>query len=286
MADTDELVDAHQGTSTNLVAAKARQATQDKGMPVKLRWTASLQEKPESIAVQGCVEDTDNILEVAHKEVNAHQVTGPVVVDCASSKPHIRRIASRTLRRHGTVSNLNLLASVVSAHGPNFKNETFTLDGPINPDSIVNEWIQSVSTRPTSRSNRGPSSSSVPSLTSKATTAVSSNTNLAYQGKTSVPTHYVDKEELEDQPTFPVKVPQINSGEDILKKAKVKSDGQVFSTKTEGRGGKRCFRMQDLPSMLMVDKLWMKEIIPALLMWAGTLADPWTISDAEFMQLL
>ena len=80
--------------------------------------------------------------------------------------------------------------------------------------------------------------------------------------------------------------PQINSGEDILKKAKVKSDGQVFSTKTEGRGGKRCFRMQDLPSMLMVDKLWTKEIIPALLMWAGTLADPWTISDAEFMRLL
>ena len=36
MADTDELVDAHQGTSTNLVAVKARQATQDEGMPVKL----------------------------------------------------------------------------------------------------------------------------------------------------------------------------------------------------------------------------------------------------------
>ncbi|KIM51189.1 hypothetical protein SCLCIDRAFT_33648 [Scleroderma citrinum Foug A] len=311
--------DAHQGTSTNLVAAKARQATQDKGMPVKLRWTASLQEKPGSIAVQGCVE------EVAHKEVNAHQVTGPVVVDCASSKPHIRRIASRALRRHGAVSNLNLLASVVLARGPNFENETL-----------------------------GPSSSSVPSLTSKATTAVSSNTNLAYQGKTSVPTHYVDKEELEDQLAFPVKVvvtsmandddefdqpiheevqagskrkysdrddagyvtssevedfdfdfdmedhkmnfrmwpdeescgTMINSGEDILKKAKVESDGQVFSTKTEGRGSKWCFRMQDLPSMLMVDKLWMKEIIPALLMWAGTLADPWTISDAEFMQLL
>ena len=59
--DTDELVDAHQGTSTNLVAVKARQATQDKGMPVKLRWTAvSLQEKPGSIAVQGCIEGEDN----------------------------------------------------------------------------------------------------------------------------------------------------------------------------------------------------------------------------------
>ena len=33
----------------------------------------------------------------------------------------------------------------------------------------------------------------------------------------------------------------------------------------------------------MADKLWTKEIIPALLMWAGTLADPWTISDGEFM---
>ena len=36
----------------------------------------------------------------------------------------------------------------------------------------------------------------------------------------------------------------------------------------------------------MADKLWAKEIIPALFMWAGTLADPWTISDAEFMQAL
>ena len=58
--------------------------------------------------------------------------------------------------------------------------------------------------------------------------------------------------------------PQINSGEDILKKAKVESDGQVFSMKTEGRGGKQCFQMQDLPSMLMADKLWMKEIIPTV----------------------
>ena len=36
----------------------------------------------------------------------------------------------------------------------------------------------------------------------------------------------------------------------------------------------------------MADKLWAKEIIPALFMWAGTLADPWTISDAEFMRAL
>ena len=36
----------------------------------------------------------------------------------------------------------------------------------------------------------------------------------------------------------------------------------------------------------MADKLWTKEIMPALLMWAGTLADPWTISDGEFMRAL
>ena len=36
--------------------------------------------------------------------------------------------------------------------------------------------------------------------------AVSVIFNTFNQGKTSVPTHYVDKEELEDQPAFSVKV--------------------------------------------------------------------------------
>ena len=38
--------------------------------------------------------------------------------------------------------------------------------------------------------------------------------------------------------------------------------------------------------MLTVGKTWVKDIMPALLVWAGSLADPWTISDDELMQSL
>ena len=38
--------------------------------------------------------------------------------------------------------------------------------------------------------------------------------------------------------------------------------------------------------MLTAGKTWVKDIMPALLVWAGSLADPWTISDDELMQLL
>ncbi|KAI5986090.1 hypothetical protein F5J12DRAFT_787282 [Pisolithus orientalis] len=68
----------------------------------------------------------------------------------------------------------------------------------------VHHWVKDIPTRLMPRSNRLPTS--VPSLTSGATTTVNSNTSLAYQGKMPVPTHCMDEEELEDQPAFSVKV--------------------------------------------------------------------------------
>ena len=92
---------------------------------------------------------------------------------------------------------------------------------------------------------------------------------------------------------------QTDNGVDKLKKAKVDREadqesaqrnttaGQLYSFGAEGRAS-RCprYRNQDLPSALTVGGMWAKDIIPALLLWAGSLADPWTISDDELMQTL
>ncbi|KAI6023179.1 hypothetical protein BKA83DRAFT_4125829 [Pisolithus microcarpus] len=80
----------------------------------------------------------------------------------------------------------------------------------------------------------------------------------------------------------------VNNG---IKKLKVKQDagqeseeknttvGRVFSTGTNGTGKHHCTKNRDLPSELMEEKLWARQIMPALLLWAGSLADPWNISD-------
>ena len=86
---------------------------------------------------------------------------------------------------------------------------------------------------------------------------------------------------------------------DKLKKAKVDREadqesaqrnttaGQLYSFGAEGRASRRPrYRNQDLPSALTVGGMWAKDIIPALLLWAGSLADPWTISDDELMRTL
>ncbi|KAI6039692.1 hypothetical protein EDC04DRAFT_2682412 [Pisolithus marmoratus] len=43
---------------------------------------------------------------------------------------------------------------------------------------------------------------------------------------------------------------------------------------------------KSLPSVLTEDRVWSRIIMPALLIWAGSLADPWTILDDKLMQLL
>ncbi|KAI6024538.1 hypothetical protein EDC04DRAFT_2723349 [Pisolithus marmoratus] len=74
------------------------------------------------------------------------------------------------------------------------------------------------------------------------------------------------------------------------KKVKVKKDmdqelGQVSSMTTRGKASK-CHCQKNLPSVLTEDRVWSKIIMPALLIWAGSLADPWMISDDKLMQLL
>ena len=92
---------------------------------------------------------------------------------------------------------------------------------------------------------------------------------------------------------------QTDNGVDKLKEAKVDRDvdqesgqrsttvGQVSLMRTMCKASKHPhYQNQDLPSVLMVGKTWAKDIIPALLVWAGSLADPWTISDDELMRSL
>ncbi|KAI6041363.1 hypothetical protein EDC04DRAFT_2669026 [Pisolithus marmoratus] len=74
------------------------------------------------------------------------------------------------------------------------------------------------------------------------------------------------------------------------KKVKVKKDmdqelGQASSMTTRGKASKRHCQ-KNLPSVLMEDRVWSKIIMPALLVWAGSLADPWMISDDKLVQLL
>ncbi|KAI6032454.1 hypothetical protein EDC04DRAFT_2709324 [Pisolithus marmoratus] len=74
------------------------------------------------------------------------------------------------------------------------------------------------------------------------------------------------------------------------KKVKVNKDvvqelGQASSMMTRGKASKHHCQ-KDLPSVLMEDRAWAKIIMPTLLIWAGSLADPWTILDDKLMQSL
>ncbi|KAI6010847.1 hypothetical protein F5J12DRAFT_781821 [Pisolithus orientalis] len=325
--------DTHQRISPP-VAMEARQTIQvtAEAKSVRPRWgPVSLQGKPGSVAIQPHVEDTDNLSEVADMEgmeVDAHQVTAPAIADYTSNKPQSGRTATHMLRRQGAVTDLDLLAHVVSTCGSN-------------------EFSQQIL------------STSIPSLTSRATTTVNSNANLAYQGKMPAPTHNMDKEELEDQPAFPVKVVGHDKFKVVASMANdVQSDNEfnqlIFE---EVQAGSKCkhpdcddanyvtsskvedfndeyFNIEDcnlnscmLPAKELLTmewtnqrhqrltgmqtknhnrqapqkvkylqkgpqarpamgKLWTKAIIPTLLVWAGSLADSWTISDDELIQSL
>ncbi|KAI5992851.1 hypothetical protein EDC04DRAFT_2807633 [Pisolithus marmoratus] len=74
------------------------------------------------------------------------------------------------------------------------------------------------------------------------------------------------------------------------KKVKVKKDmdqelGQASSMMTRGKASKHHCQ-KNLPSVLTEDRVWSKIIMPALLIWAGSLADPWMILDDKLMQSL
>ncbi|KAI6037078.1 hypothetical protein BKA83DRAFT_14508, partial [Pisolithus microcarpus] len=87
----------------------------------------------------------------------------------------------------------------------------------------------------------------------------------------------------------------VNNG---IKKLKVEKDagqeseeknttaGQVFSTGTNGMGKRHRAKNRDLPSELTEEKLWVRQIMPALLLWARSLADPWSISDDNLVRVL
>ena len=111
-------------------------------------WLSKALLKVSTIRSCRSIADTDNISEVAHKEVNAHQVTDPAVVGLAS-KPHSKRMASRALKRQGAVSDLNLLASVASAaRGPTSNETSYVLIfNCLMPDAVTDR-VDSVLVKP------------------------------------------------------------------------------------------------------------------------------------------
>ena len=58
-------------------------------------------------------------------------------------------------------------------------------------------------------------------------------------------------------------------------------------TNSTGMGG-GCFRYMNrhLPPALQEDRKWTKQILPALLRWAGSLGDPWVIPDQDLVRTL
>ncbi|KIN97170.1 hypothetical protein M404DRAFT_32516 [Pisolithus tinctorius Marx 270] len=47
-----------------------------------------------------------------------------------------------------------------------------------------------------------------------------------------------------------------------------------------------CFVNANLPEALQKDRRWSKQMLPTLLMWAGSFPDPWAIPDLELMTAL
>ncbi|KAI5980389.1 hypothetical protein F5J12DRAFT_789314 [Pisolithus orientalis] len=362
------------------VATETRQAIQVTAKVKSVRprqGPVSLQGKPGNIVIQPHGE-----VEVADMEVNTHQVTAPAIADYTSNKPQSGRTASCMLRRQGAVTNLDLLANVASTHGSNETSQqayilifNCLMPGPSLGQGCPN-WADATIQQTT---NFHPffdkQSYYCCQLQYKPSIPGSVIFNIFNQGKMPAPTHCMDKEELEDQPAFSVKVVghdkfkvvtstandiesnnefnqlifeeaqtgskckyldhdntnyvtsskvedfddeyfdvedhNLNScmlpakelcvvmtdnGVDEPKKSKVDRDadqesgqrcttaGQAPSTRTMGKASKHsCYRSQDLPSVLMAGKMGAKEIMPALLVWAGSLADPWTISDEELI---
>jgi len=58
-------------------------------------------------------------------------------------------------------------------------------------------------------------------------------------------------------------------------------------TNSAGTGGGRFHYMNGhLPPALQEDRKWTKQILPALLRWAGSLGDPWVIPDQDLVRTL
>jgi hypothetical protein len=55
---------------------------------------------------------------------------------------------------------------------------------------------------------------------------------------------------------------------------------------TNVTGGCMCYTNGNLPAELQIDRKWMKQILPALITWAGNQVDLWVIPDQSLMHAL
>ncbi|KAI6138159.1 hypothetical protein BKA82DRAFT_4021653 [Pisolithus tinctorius] len=279
------------------VAAKAKSVRPRRG-PV------SLQGKPGNIVVQPRGE-----VEVADMEVDTHQVTAPAIADYTSNKSQSGRTASCMLRRQV----------------PQIPKHQLGPPGPSLGQGRPN-WADATIQQTTNFH---------PFFDKRATTAVNSNTSLAYQDQ-SCSTSSI-RERCLHQPTawtrgirrptaFSVKVVGHDKFKVVASTANdIESDNefnqlifeeaqtgskrkyldrddrlcyliresgqrsttasQAPSTRTTGKASK-CSLTKPRSAFCADGKMWAKEIMPALLVWAGSLADPWTISDEELIRSL
>ncbi|KAI6145843.1 hypothetical protein BKA82DRAFT_4016052 [Pisolithus tinctorius] len=295
------------------VAAKAKSVRPRRG-PV------SLQGKPGNIVVQPHGE-----VEVADMEVDTHQVTAPAIADYTSNKSQSGRTASCMLRRQGAVADLDLLANVALTRGSNETSQQTLPKHQLQPPGPSlgqgrPNWADATIQQTTNFHPFFDKQSYYHcQLQYKPSIPGSVMFNIFNQGKMPAPTHCVDKEELEDQPAFSVKVVGHDKFKVVASTANdIESDNEfnqlIFEEVQTGSKHKYLDRDDtdyvtssetnkgvDKPKKSKVDrdadqesgqrsttasKMWAKEIMPALLVWAGSLADPWTISDEELIQSL
>ena len=85
---------------------------------------------------------------------------------------------------------------------------------------------------------------------------------------------------------------QTGTGDDDVERSKGPASASVISGPTSSvgttsAGGKRNrYMIADLLLALQEDRRWSKQILPALLTWAGSLDDPWMIADQDLMNKL
>jgi len=62
--------------------------------------------------------------------------------------------------------------------------------------------------------------------------------------------------------------------------------GSTSLTESNTVRGRLHYMNGDLPAELQEGRMWTKQILPAVLTWAGNLSDPWVIRDDDLMRAL
>ncbi|KAI6008459.1 hypothetical protein EDC04DRAFT_2907173 [Pisolithus marmoratus] len=256
--------------------------------------------------VQPCVEDFAD-MDVDPMEVDAHRATGPAIADYLS-KPQGGRVA-HLLRREGAVADLNMLA-VAETCRTNEISQPITTFVSSNPGPERRTLVPTYDTDAEELEDQPVSPIRIVAMGMDYNAESDNEFNQPIYEEVQTGLKHKQSDHDDDGYVTLSKVEDFNDGyEDHElqfcmgpakdscvkmtndeKKVKVEKDtdqelGQASSMTTRGKASKHHCQ-KNLPSVLMEDRVWSKIIMPALLVWAGSLADPWMILDDKLMQLL